>query len=113
MTGTNPLNPLQHQANHDSFISKDPSSAVVSKLANRLGCSSVLSRRSKQFKSLSPVNLMETAWDKDQNPNPTSGADINYLVQGEQKSIGVKAPYQIHAQLAPHSLQRLKSRPVK
>lgn len=113
MSGTNPLNPLKHEANHDSFFSKDPSSTVVSKLANRLGCTSVLSRRSKQFKSLSPVNLMEAAWDKDQNPNPSPGADIDYLVQGEQKSIGVKAPYQIHAKLAPNSLQRLKSRPVK
>ena len=60
---------------------------------------------------------MEAAWDKD-NLNGFVGHNgdetgMNYLVQGEQKSIGVKAPYVIHGKLTAHNKQRLRPRPIK
>ena len=38
----------------DSFFSKDHENVIVSKLAAKLDCSSVMERRSKEFKSIDP-----------------------------------------------------------
>ena len=42
---------------NDSFVSKDQEAVIIGKLANKLDNGSMLSRRSNNFKSLSPVNV--------------------------------------------------------
>jgi len=73
--------------NNDSFVSKEGTPTVVNKLAKRFNCNSILSRRSKEFKSLSPVNLDGRGIVEIESLEESQS---NYLVQGEKKSIGNK-----------------------
>jgi len=73
--------------NNDSFVSKEGTPTVINKLAKRFNCNSILSRRSKEFKSLSPVNLDGKGIIEIESPE---ASQTNYFVQGEKKSIGNK-----------------------
>jgi len=71
----------------DSFVfSKDRDVQAIGRLAKKLDRSSHMSRRSRKFKSISPVNIDSTGVLPEtvhQGPKPC-------VIQGEKKVIGVK-----------------------
>ena len=65
----------------------------MGKLAAKFDCGSVLSRRSKDFKSLSPVNIEEFKFEAAKSKNlglPQANNTLDYMVMGEKKMIEAK-----------------------
>ena len=51
------LRPAKQISLNESFVSKDHDSVIIGKIAQKLDNGSMLSRRSNNFKTLSPVNV--------------------------------------------------------
>ena len=84
----------------DSFFSKDQENVIVSKLAAKLDCQSVLERRSKEFKSINPVDGLQKGFSVlDQPEHPAQAVasalqntamtplTINLKLTGDRKLI--------------------------
>lgn len=76
------LNPTMR---NDSFFSKDRNESIIAKIASKLECNSILSRRSKEFKSLSPMNVENSTIEA------VASESNAYLVRGEKKALNDKS----------------------
>ena len=96
----NGLKPTNIKAS-DSFFSKDHENVIVSKLAAKLDCGSVMERYSKEFKSIDPVDVTTTGLSalESQQPkvsvnttnsnmnNPMTPLTISLKFTGDRKAL--------------------------